>query len=261
MSKQLADQIRGNMAKRETDDLVQIWTQHNPEEFSEETFEAIQSILEERGVPISPASTVQPTHPEPNLPQDLLPRCGLAGLAVYGIFEISAFLSLLSSVLVLAIWAALAIYMHSAKGSGAAACIAIGSCIGLYILSRVLRAAAKSLRYGGDFWRTVAVIFVAMQLLTFFPKTFVHRAEGDGWYLDMFLIGRTWLLPWPAAVVHLAGIALIMGIFLAAMLGGRSLHSEPRKGNAGSLGVLLGLGLIVGRIILEIASRAVACGN
>ena len=58
------DQILQNMGKKETRELLQIWINHDHEQWSDEAFEAVQQILTERGVVI-PSISLKKYTPRP----------------------------------------------------------------------------------------------------------------------------------------------------------------------------------------------------
>ncbi|MCF8057250.1 MAG: hypothetical protein K9K37_11515 [Desulfocapsa sp.] len=57
MNTKLHDQIRANMQRKNTEDLIEIWKLNDKEEYSDQTFQVIREILEERGCEIPPQET------------------------------------------------------------------------------------------------------------------------------------------------------------------------------------------------------------
>ena len=54
MNSKLYDQIRANMQRKNTEDLIEIWKRNDKEEYSDLSFQVIREILEERGFEIPP---------------------------------------------------------------------------------------------------------------------------------------------------------------------------------------------------------------
>ena len=268
MSKRLAGQIREHMECRTTDDLLGIWTSNDREAFSDDVFEVIRQILRDRGVEV-PSQESRPSRETPrqaaDAREDVLARRGPAGRAVYGVFRVQAFGLLMAAICLLGLWGLfLASKWTSAsskdKSVDSVSTIAwvLGASIGLYILWKIVLSGAKSCRYGGEFWKTLALMNILFCFVTFMPPVLVHKFGGDGWYLDVFLAGRLWTLPWPAGLVHLLGLLLFASTFVLSMVSGRSLKAQPIKGNVASNSVWIGLALIGLCGCLEVASRYIA---
>jgi hypothetical protein len=56
MGKKLIDEVKTQMEKKNTDELLEIWTKNDREQWSDDAFEAVRQVLVNRGLAVPPQS-------------------------------------------------------------------------------------------------------------------------------------------------------------------------------------------------------------